>query len=125
MTPCLTDLREAIADKPSPKGFEGHYDAQQQLALTTKLANQMGYDFEAGRIDISTHPPPVSTKTTRLTASTQRRMKWAMPYMHKARQTHSCQLLNIAQWAYMKANRVFGKIKSHVQDPLLNGSTQK
>lgn len=52
----LVDLREAIADKPSPKGFEGHYDAQQQLALTTKLANQMGYDFEAGRIDISTHP---------------------------------------------------------------------
>ena len=52
----LVALREAIADKPTPKGFEGHFDSRQQLALTTKLAKQMGYDFEAGRIDISTHP---------------------------------------------------------------------
>ena len=52
----LVALREAIADKPKPKGFDGHFDAQKQLALTTKLAKQMGYDFNAGRIDISTHP---------------------------------------------------------------------
>lgn len=52
----LVALREAISQKPSPKGFEGHFDAQKQLALTTKLAKQMGYDFKAGRIDISTHP---------------------------------------------------------------------
>ena len=52
----LVALREAIADEPGPKGFNGHFDAQKQLALTTKLAKQMGYDFDAGRIDISTHP---------------------------------------------------------------------
>lgn len=52
----LVALREAISEKPKAKGFEGHFSSEQQLALTTKLAKQLGYDFEAGRIDISTHP---------------------------------------------------------------------
>ncbi len=52
----LVALREKIAGKPKPKIFEGSFPADQQLALTQKLAKQLGYDFDAGRIDISTHP---------------------------------------------------------------------
>ena len=52
----LVTLREKISDKPKPKSFEGSFASTQQLALATKLAKQLGYDFAAGRIDISTHP---------------------------------------------------------------------
>ena len=52
----LVALREAIDDKPKPKAFEGNFSSAKQLALTTKLAAQLGYDLDAGRIDISTHP---------------------------------------------------------------------
>ena len=52
----LVALREKISDKPKPKSFEGSFPSKQQLALATKLAKQFGYDFTAGRIDISTHP---------------------------------------------------------------------
>ena len=52
----LVTLREKIADKPKPKKLRGHFSSHQQLALTQKLAKQFCYDFDAGRIDISTHP---------------------------------------------------------------------
>ncbi len=52
----LVDLREKISEKPTSKRFMGHYPASKQLALAEKLAKQLGYDFDAGRIDISTHP---------------------------------------------------------------------
>ncbi len=52
----LVALREQIADKLKPKPFEGNFSSSQQLAMAEKLAKQMGYDFKAGRIDISTHP---------------------------------------------------------------------
>ena len=52
----LITLREKIADKPKPKKLRGHFSSHQQLALTQKLAKQFCYDFDAGRIDISTHP---------------------------------------------------------------------
>lgn len=52
----LVALRERISHEPKPKAFEGHYPAQNQLQLAHIVAKQMGYDFAAGRIDISTHP---------------------------------------------------------------------
>lgn len=52
----LVNLRERIADKNPPKGFEGTYPSNAQLKLAQSVAKQLGYDFEAGRIDISTHP---------------------------------------------------------------------
>lgn len=52
----LVALRERIAEKGMPKAFEGTYPAAQQLELAKNLAKQFGYDFAAGRIDISTHP---------------------------------------------------------------------
>lgn len=52
----LVALREKISNKETPKAFEGTYPANEQLALAKKLAKQLGYDFAAGRIDISTHP---------------------------------------------------------------------
>lgn len=43
--------------KPSDKGFlNRHYDRQKQWDFGIELLNQMGYDFEAGRQDISEHP---------------------------------------------------------------------
>jgi len=52
----LVNLRERISDKSKPAGFKGIYSSDQQLKLAQSLAKQMGYDFQAGRIDISTHP---------------------------------------------------------------------
>jgi len=52
----LVTLRERVSEKPVPKSFEGIFPSQEQLALASRLAKQFGYDFAAGRIDISTHP---------------------------------------------------------------------
>lgn len=52
----LVNLRERISDKPKPEGFNGKYAPDAQLKLAQSLAKKMGYDFAAGRIDISTHP---------------------------------------------------------------------
>jgi carboxypeptidase Taq len=52
----LVALRERISRHPKPNGFEGTYPTKNQLQLAHDIAKQMGYDFSAGRIDLSTHP---------------------------------------------------------------------
>ena len=52
----LVALRERISEKPVPTNFKGKFSANEQLSLAKKLAKQLGYDFTAGRIDLSTHP---------------------------------------------------------------------
>ena len=52
----LVTLREKISEKPMPETFKGQFSASQQLSLAKILAKQLGYDFAAGRIDLSTHP---------------------------------------------------------------------
>ncbi|NNU81610.1 carboxypeptidase M32 [Halovulum dunhuangense] len=53
----LSELRAAIADArahvPQP---EGHFPADRQLALSRLLAPVLGYDLDAGRIDLAVHP---------------------------------------------------------------------
>ncbi len=56
MRPRLVALRDAIWDKPAPKGVSGEFDAAAQLALSDKLANVFGYDQDMGRIDKAVHP---------------------------------------------------------------------
>ena len=56
MRPRLKALREKIAEKPAPAALKGHFPADQQLVLASKLATTLGYDFEAGRIDKVVHP---------------------------------------------------------------------
>jgi len=53
----LLALRENIAaSQVSPKTLLGPFDTQVQMALARKIADNLGYDFEAGRLDLSTHP---------------------------------------------------------------------
>ncbi len=52
----LVSLRERISEKPKPEAISGHFAKEKQLELATRVASQLGYDFAAGRIDISTHP---------------------------------------------------------------------
>lgn len=53
----LTDLRARIlatqSDEPS---LSGHFDKATQLKLAHEAAGHFGYDFDAGRIDLVTHP---------------------------------------------------------------------
>jgi carboxypeptidase Taq len=56
LRPRLTALREKIAGKPKPRMLAGNFPAGQQLALATRIAGRIGYDFNAGRIDMATHP---------------------------------------------------------------------
>ncbi len=61
----FTDVREQlvsfvkkIADKPQNKDafMFAHYDKQKQWELGLELLKQIGYDFEGGRQDASSHP---------------------------------------------------------------------
>jgi len=52
----LVSLRQRISEKPQPKPLNGHFSKQGQLELAKRVAAKLGYDFGAGRIDISNHP---------------------------------------------------------------------
>jgi len=52
----LTELREAIADRPAPAPLQGHFPAPAQLALARQVAQVFGYALDAGRIDLAAHP---------------------------------------------------------------------
>ncbi len=52
----LVSLRQQISEKPQPPALAGHYERQGQLSLARQVAEKLGYDFAAGRIDLSNHP---------------------------------------------------------------------
>jgi carboxypeptidase Taq len=56
LRPGLTALRAAIAERPAPAPLTGAFDSAAQLALAREVASALGYDFEAGRLDLSAHP---------------------------------------------------------------------
>jgi carboxypeptidase Taq len=56
LRPRLVALREKIAGKPEPRGLTGTYPAERQLALARTVAQRLGYDLAAGRIDTVVHP---------------------------------------------------------------------
>lgn len=68
----LVAFAKKIREKgqPSEKAFlHRHYDKKKQWDFGLELLTQMGYDFEAGRQDISEHPftIPFSSKDVRIT----------------------------------------------------------
>ncbi|MEL6476367.1 MAG: carboxypeptidase M32 [Pseudomonadota bacterium] len=56
MRPRLKALREKIADRPRPDALTGAFPAAAQMRLAAQIARQIGYDFEAGRLDKAAHP---------------------------------------------------------------------
>ncbi|WP_425100595.1 carboxypeptidase M32 [Tropicibacter sp. S64] len=56
LRPRLVALREAVLDKPSPKGVTGPFDEHGQMKLTRLVARSFGYDFKRGRVDKAVHP---------------------------------------------------------------------
>lgn len=57
MRPRLVSLRERIlgSGKPVPR-LEGNFGEADQLALSRRLADAFGYDWNRGRIDLAVHP---------------------------------------------------------------------
>ena len=56
MRPRLVDLRASVlAEEPAPK-VQGTFHKAAQLALSEKVAQAFGYNFDMGRIDIAVHP---------------------------------------------------------------------
>lgn len=46
--------KASASDPPWPEGL--HFSIEQQTAFCTKVSEAMGFDFQAGRMDASTHP---------------------------------------------------------------------
>jgi carboxypeptidase Taq len=59
----LPDLIEAVAnsDVELTDPFDGTYDEAQQEALARETLDILGYDWDRGRLDISTHPFSIGT----------------------------------------------------------------
>jgi len=55
LTPLLPRLQK-ITDAVDPARLEGNYPVSAQQALNRQVAEAMGFDFEAGRIDTTVHP---------------------------------------------------------------------
>ena len=56
LRPALVSLRERIQEKPAPRPLAGSFPQDEQLELARIVAETIGYDFKAGRLDISVHP---------------------------------------------------------------------
>ncbi len=55
----LVPLAEAVAkegDRPDTSFLKGNFDKEAQKAFSLFILKEMGYDFEAGRLDESAHP---------------------------------------------------------------------
>lgn len=56
MRPRLVDLRSKVLEAKAPRPLRGIYPEKAQLAISDKLAQAFGYDFNHGRIDKAVHP---------------------------------------------------------------------
>ncbi|MGY3436980.1 MULTISPECIES: carboxypeptidase M32 [unclassified Marinovum] len=56
LRPGLVSLRAAVLEQQVPDEVSGDFDHGLQMALSRKLAEVFGYDFERGRIDKAVHP---------------------------------------------------------------------
>ncbi len=56
MRPRLVALRESILGADTPPALTGQFPQAEQMRLSRKLAEQFGYDFTRGRIDLAVHP---------------------------------------------------------------------
>ncbi|WP_435127095.1 carboxypeptidase M32 [Halobaculum sp. D14] len=55
LVPMIDEIRESDADVTTD-AFEGHFDADEQEALSRDVLSTLGYDWEHGRLDTSSHP---------------------------------------------------------------------
>ena len=58
----LVDLRARVLDRPAPPRLSGTFEEAAQMALARSLAGTMGYDWDAGRLDLTTHPFMAGTR---------------------------------------------------------------
>jgi carboxypeptidase Taq len=56
LKPALKELVQKIGDQSSGESLEGSYPIASQQAFDRIIAEAVGYDFGAGRIDTTTHP---------------------------------------------------------------------
>ena len=58
VVPGLRTIIERAAETPSdvPSFMKGPWDKDKQLAFASKVATELGYDFERGSLDLTTHP---------------------------------------------------------------------
>lgn len=52
----VSEIVEHQGKKPAPIPLVGPFPAEKQAALGRVLAERLGFDFERGRLDVSTHP---------------------------------------------------------------------
>lgn len=91
LLPRLTDLFQRIkkADStPNNKFLQGHFDSKDQWEMGLKILKQIGFDFNRGRQDLSTHPFTITTSpddvriTTRISEGNFAEMLWSC--LHEA-----------------------------------------
>jgi carboxypeptidase Taq len=65
MAAVFAELKQALPEmvtrvldrqRPPTDGLAGHYPVAAQKALSRKLMQRLGFDFDAGRLDVSKHP---------------------------------------------------------------------
>lgn len=80
----LTEFFAKIKGRPDPDNsfFNNHFDKSKQLELCRELVTDMGYDWKAGRLDLSEHPFTTSFSmqdvriTTRVSETDLRESIW-------------------------------------------------
>ncbi|MGR3272457.1 carboxypeptidase M32 [Thalassococcus profundi] len=101
LRPRLVALREAILDKPAPKGLEGTFDEGAQMKLTRQIAKVFGYDMSRGRVDKAVHPfSSGSGNDVRITTRTAPEDPFNCLYSTIHEVGHACYEQNIDQ-AYL------------------------
>ncbi len=101
LRPRLVALREAILDKPAPKGLEGTFDEGAQMKLTRQIAKVFGYDMSRGRVDKAVHPfSSGSGNDVRITTRTAPEDPFNCIYSTIHEVGHACYEQNIDQ-AYL------------------------
>ena len=55
LVPLIDEIRASDAELATD-AFEGTYDTDSQEALSREVLDLLGYDFDRGRLDVSTHP---------------------------------------------------------------------
>ncbi len=96
MRPGLVDLRAAVLDAAAPPELDFDFDEAGQMAVSTKLAETFGYNFDIGRIDKAVHPfSSGSGRDVRITTRTSPRDPFNCFYSTIHEVGHACYEQNI------------------------------
>ncbi len=82
LIPLLAEVR--LKSEPSTQVLQGNFPVDIQMELCRKIAAALGYDFDAGRLDLSAHPfstsfsPLDSRITTRVNAASLEESVWSV-----------------------------------------------